>query len=809
MSDGAVCAWLMRVDELLAGATRDHRDVIRHLEGCRTCRNHFRRNADHFPHFPNYTIVAHLGRGGFGDVYRAIHHTKGRSEALKVLYDDTRLKTAFFHNEVHAVARLAHPGITRLYEAHLRRKPLYFTMEYVEGRRLGVYLADEHPTLRERLALFQRIVDAVDYAHREGVVHRDLKPANILVGDDGAPYILDFGIAAWVRRETAEDERNGSRVRDMGPVGTYGFIAPEQAQQTSVDPRADIFALGVLLFTMVTDGHPRDARKQNVVLRALRSRGVDRAADLAAIISRCTNPDPEQRYASCAALADDVERFVNIRAVTARRDVSPFYLVTRAAGYALRHSPLAVYTFIVLVTAGVAAAGLHRVALDRAVTPSFSTPAALVVIDDAAQLDLAMGELGAELPGLDAADPRTWRLYHAQLFAALQDANPTVVLWDAYLPECRPDVDPPLIAALEGQSAPVVVGCATLDANGEAVICPAVREAADGVGLLMGVRPRHTANEFDALMGVKRGFNPWLPGAPLIAAALAAHPDAEPVVAVDGGYAEIRFRRQQTPVGASRWLDDTRRLALWAVVSADQVANQTSGRLAANDQVAIARSATPLRDPNRLRLSYQDVMNATPTQRDAWLTGRPVVVGQWSAFRDVYYVSGELVRGVEVIASTLDMLNRTAYLQRYTRLELVLRCVAYAAAAAALSVLLRDRVPGWRRLTLTATIAFAAGVALLIIAVIGARLPWLVELTVALGVLFLASGPLLLLTASRRLQEQLMPRSTGGVDVETRLATLVLKTRDLAADEVGVSAQQARLESPATQARKEADVEQP
>ncbi|MBU0618467.1 MAG: protein kinase, partial [Planctomycetes bacterium] len=148
------------------------------LQESEPCRELFRQlTAGRYPRLPNYTIIGQVGKGGFGVVYKAIHHAKERTEALKVLFSKTPLLTEYFQDEVHLIARLRHANIATLYDAQLSTPPLYYTMEFVEGERLSEYLKRGDVSLAERIDIIKSVARAVGYAHTQGVVHRDLKPS--------------------------------------------------------------------------------------------------------------------------------------------------------------------------------------------------------------------------------------------------------------------------------------------------------------------------------------------------------------------------------------------------------------------------------------------------------------------------------------------------------------------------------------------------------------------------------------------------------------------------------------------------------
>ena len=277
------------------------------------------------PEIPGYDVEALLGRGGMGVVYKARHRRLNRPVALKMLIAGAHAgptERARFQREAEAVASLHHANIVAVYDVGDHEGCPYFTMELLEGGSLAQALAGTPQPARQAAALLITLAEAVQVAHQAGIVHRDLKPANILLTADGTPKVADFGLA---RHFEAATELTWSGAR----IGTPSYMAPEQVigKPGSIGPAVDIYALGALLYEMLTGRPPfrgecaTDTQRQIVhdepVPPSRLNTKVPR--DLETICLKCLSKEPQRRYASAAALADDLRRFEEGRPIQGRR----------------------------------------------------------------------------------------------------------------------------------------------------------------------------------------------------------------------------------------------------------------------------------------------------------------------------------------------------------------------------------------------------------------------------------------------------------------------------------------------------------
>jgi TolB-like protein/tRNA A-37 threonylcarbamoyl transferase component Bud32 len=283
------------------------------------------RAAEMLGELGDYELLEEVGRGGQGVVFRARQKSLNRTVALKVISlgqwaSKTHLKR--FRLEAEAAARLEHPGIVPIHEVGERDGSCYFSMKFVEGGQLDGVVRRTPMSLRQAAELIAKVARTVHYAHEHGILHRDIKPGNILLDEKGEPHLTDFGLARLVESES-------TMTRTLEVLGTPSYMAPEQAagNNAAISSVTDVYGLGAVLYQLLTgqppfaggttyetiklvlDSEPRPPRQLNPK--------IDR--DLSTICLKCLDKDPQRRYPSALALAEDLERWLKHEPIQARR----------------------------------------------------------------------------------------------------------------------------------------------------------------------------------------------------------------------------------------------------------------------------------------------------------------------------------------------------------------------------------------------------------------------------------------------------------------------------------------------------------
>src|SRR5438105_4951563 len=283
------------------------------------------RPAKTLANFGDYELLEEIGRGGQGVVYRAHQKSLNRTVALKVIglgHWATQAHLKRFRLEAEAAASLEHPGIVPIHEVGERDGSCYFSMKFIEGGQLDEMVRHEPMPIRRAVELIAKVARTIHYAHERGILHRDVKPGNILLDAKGEPHLTDFGLARLVETESTV-------TRTMEVLGTPSYMAPEQAvgNNAQLTSATDVYGLGAVLYQLLT-GHPPFAggttyETMKLLLDTeprqprLLNPKIDR--DVSTICLKCLEKDPQCRYSSSLALAEDLEHWLKHEPIRARR----------------------------------------------------------------------------------------------------------------------------------------------------------------------------------------------------------------------------------------------------------------------------------------------------------------------------------------------------------------------------------------------------------------------------------------------------------------------------------------------------------
>ncbi len=320
--------------------------------------------AAQLPAIEGFSLIDEIGRGGMGVVYRALQVSTKRIVALKVILGGAFASPSAlrrFEREVEVAARLQHPGVVRILESGEVAGQRYYAMDYVTGVPLDRYLSVSQPDLRTTLSLFVKICEAVSAAHLQGVIHRDLKPSNIRIDAEGAPHILDFGLAKVATGQVT----NGTQPQLMTVtgqfIGSLPWASPEQAEAIpdKIDIRTDVYALGVILYQMLTGKFPYEVRGNmrdvlDNILKAepARPSTIRKQIDdeVETIVLKCLSKERERRYQSAGELARDIGHYLSGEPIEAKRDSALYVLRKQLRRY--RIPAVVAAAFVIVVTAG-------------------------------------------------------------------------------------------------------------------------------------------------------------------------------------------------------------------------------------------------------------------------------------------------------------------------------------------------------------------------------------------------------------------------------------------------------------------------
>ena len=329
----------------------------------------------------HYEILEEIGRGGMGVIYRARQQHSRRIVAVKRIFAheaNSHETLTRFRREAEAIASLDHPNILPIHEISESEEGLpFFSMKYAVGGSLRTAAPALRAKPRDCALLMAKVARAIAYAHGKGVLHRDLQPGNILLDENGEPMVSDFGLAKWL-------DQTSDLTRTLETLGTPGYIAPEQAEcrATDLTGATDIYSLGAILFYLLTGRPPFVGPNVLLVIHQAAATPAPRLCSLApsldldveTIVSRCLESDPNARYQSAAALAEDLEHWLRHEPIQARRSG----IFTRGRKWVRRN----LTTTVLVAALVVLAAAIVGVTVwkSESIHPIFPMPAGVAVL---------------------------------------------------------------------------------------------------------------------------------------------------------------------------------------------------------------------------------------------------------------------------------------------------------------------------------------------------------------------------------------------------------------------------------------------
>lgn len=698
-----------------------------------------------------YHLRRVIATGGMGTVYEARQDEPRRVVAVKILTRGVTSPSALrrFRQESQILGRLRHPGIAQVYEAGMYEDPSspdtpvpFFALEYIpNARTLTEYAHHRRLDTTQKLELFLQVCEAVHYGHQQGIIHRDLKPANILVDSAGRVKVIDFGVA----RTTDADLAVTTQQTMAGQlVGTLQYMSPEQVEGDphALDTRSDVYALGVVLYEMLSDRMPYDVLGLPVyeVTRIIRERMPAPASsadtsfrgDIDTILKTALQKLPERRYASVEALRADIERYLHGQPIEARRD-SPAYV-----SWTLTRRLMGRHPVISMILAAVAAIFIARFPgvplayhwthasqwVERSIVSAFGGPPAASRLENARLVTLTIDPkvetLAKEegLVGVTWDRVRTVRRLHGHLMKRLARVDPSVVVWDNWMPgDASGEVDPFTpdfvagIRALQARGIRVIMGVDRWDPNdmGPDAIHPAIAKEVrfGGLGAHMSEKEHWVLNII-----VRKEFDDPVPSLVLAARAEVEFPQVDEIsYTIDENLGRVEARgwqRDATRPTGRRQSGATLRVPLSGVNEWTRPRN-----LGVDPGDLVGRNILEMPSDEILEaatIDYAEVLSASDAQLRAWFDGRAVMI--WAGLPDSDrhgHPDGRVLRGHHGQAVGLDMLlgEGAVRLPPPNHIVLVLSAMAAVGVLAAAGTRLR-----WpRRVVVLLVLAMLAYVA--------------------------------------------------------------------------------------------------
>ncbi len=607
------------------------------------------------PIISDYFCLRRLGHGSSGVVYKALHFCETPEwVALKVLRHVTDRDTVrFIEREIEILKALDSPNISRYLDSGHFAGSHYLAMELLEGVPLDEYISDPAMTIEDRLRVFERVCHVIAEVHEQGVVHRDLTPRHLLIDSTGQPRLVDFGLSAVQSEEWATHIRKTQT--QLGRImGTVKYMSPEQTWggMVPIDHGCDIWALGVMLYEIATEGEypysqePTDGmnagdsllqRIQNEMPRKPRIPDARYANGLSTLISRCLAPEPRRRIDSARDLAQDIASIYKSDSIRTKPLTVRYRFQRIAIGMMLR-SRSAVWMLIIASVLGTIYLGTLRYGVDfGSVSDAHSARAQTQLIKKDmthGPIDFAIIAIGDETANAvtefarsnGLADIRTdlksWRPLHGQLMSRLAASEPRAVVWDFYFKSGQPG-DPRFVEGirrLDEAHIPVVLGALDYDDDGKPKISPDIYEPLSEVihhGLLYSRSMEDRPGEF--IVALKRKDRVY-PSLALATLGGLCFPRLQSDFSWRPGSDELTIQHRER--GTDDYIRDIDQIQVMTLPPVRDGRHETQH----GDQAAVkVFDLVPLEKQHARTIAYEDLIIADDIQMSEWVGGKVVI----------------------------------------------------------------------------------------------------------------------------------------------------------------------------------------
>ena len=713
-------------------------------------------STDTLPAIEGYEMISRIHAGAQGVVYKAVQLSTSRTVAVKLLpheHSATDRQKHRFEREVGLAASLRHPNIVTVYDSGLTSGRYFFAMEYIHGKALDQFLKSAEITVADKLRLFATICSAVSYAHQKGVIHRDLKPGNILIDAAVQPHVVDFGLAKSAGVVAMQGDSPFTLTSQF--MGTLAYASPEQTKgdPTLIDTRSDVYALGVILYEMLTGTYPYpmnpDLAKMfhticHVPPKPPSAVATGVGADIDTIVLRALAKEPERRYQTVAELQGDIERCLTGEPISARRDSLMYLFRVRGRRWTARHPFVALMCMVALVTLAMSLFWppvqrfwpwpfdrYEYLMLTHFAPAQIGTPydqIQIVAITDETEQRVDEIAKSEELQNVSRGNWRSLRALHGRLMKRVAAWGPAAFAWDIAFPPPKEsaeqdNVRPFNIEFAEGVAALKQTGIVPIvtvrgwdgKQSSTAGISPEILESGIQRAGAAFRFPEHAP--WRVALVVKRGDGLHLPGLSILAAFAKSRPNEVFEIEINEAWDRLRLRFPR-PLPTPSPYQELRPSSVAAFSPTPM--DEPDVDLQVGDMIAWMVVKLPsTEEMQRMVIPYHELFTddeAAQNELGKKLAGKLVIVADLRSYKpkvsEDWHLApdGRVVSGLFAHAAAIDALLRDVV---YMRFPNTLTYVAALALAAALGVAVARSTPR-RRLIRTASLL--AAIALVIAA---------------------------------------------------------------------------------------------